>query len=190
LWLTNRYVATRTMQVTQKAKKTEFKTLEGLIQRLTDEGEKISISNRCADMDGEMVTLLGVSKAVLSNVIFCHQEESNWPLSEGNVLKDKFDDIFSATRYIKALEAIKKFRVEQTGELKGLQKELGHYKEKKDKAAEIRDAMDATQVEIRRTQTAATDLVSLLAPIEVLLVVSLGVLVFWFFCFFGNKRFF
>jgi len=25
-----------------------------------------------------MVALLGVSKAVLDNVIFCHQEDSNW----------------------------------------------------------------------------------------------------------------
>ena len=27
--------------------------------------------------------LMGVSKAVLENVIFVHQEDSNWPLSEG-----------------------------------------------------------------------------------------------------------
>ena len=28
---------------------------------------------------------MGVSKAVLENVIFVHQEESNWPLAEGQV---------------------------------------------------------------------------------------------------------
>ena len=26
----------------------------------------------------QMITRLGVSKAVLENVIFCHQEEANW----------------------------------------------------------------------------------------------------------------
>lgn len=26
----------------------------------------------------QMISFLGVSKAVLDNVIFCHQEESNW----------------------------------------------------------------------------------------------------------------
>ena len=31
--------------------------------------------------------LIGVSKAVLESVIFCHQEESSWPLQEGAVLK-------------------------------------------------------------------------------------------------------
>lgn len=41
---------------------------------------------------------LGVSKAILENVIFCHQEESNWPLSEPASLKKKFDDIFEATK--------------------------------------------------------------------------------------------
>ena len=41
-------------------------------------------------------------QAVLENVIFVHQDESNWPLAEGQVLKKKFDDIFAATKYTKA----------------------------------------------------------------------------------------
>jgi DNA repair protein RAD50 len=49
-------------------------------------------------MDIEIPRLLGVSKAVLENVIFCHQEDSYWPLSEASVLKKKFDDIFEATK--------------------------------------------------------------------------------------------
>lgn len=40
-------------------------------------------------------------QAVLENVIFVHQEDSNWPLAEGPVLKKKFDDIFAATKYTK-----------------------------------------------------------------------------------------
>jgi len=43
---------------------------------------------------------LGVSKAILQNVIFCHQEESNWPLSEPAALKKKFDDIFEASECV------------------------------------------------------------------------------------------
>jgi DNA repair protein RAD50 len=60
-----------------------------------------------------MVTAFGVSTAILENVIFCHQEESNWPLSEGKQLKNKFDDIFAATKYMKALELIRKIRTEK-----------------------------------------------------------------------------
>lgn len=51
-------------------------------------------------MDAEIPQLLGVSKAVLENVIFCHQEDSYWPLSEPSLLKKKFDDIFEATRFV------------------------------------------------------------------------------------------
>lgn len=65
-----------------------------------------------------MPSLLGVSKAVLENVIFCHQEDSNWPLSEPAPLKKKFDDIFEATRWTKALENIKALRKARTIELK------------------------------------------------------------------------
>ncbi len=31
-----------------------------------------------ADMDAMVPLLMGVSPAILENVIFCHQEESNW----------------------------------------------------------------------------------------------------------------
>jgi DNA repair protein RAD50 len=49
-------------------------------------------------MDAEVPRLMGVSKAILENVIFCHQEESNWPLAEPSALKKKFDDIFEASK--------------------------------------------------------------------------------------------
>ncbi len=40
-------------------------------------------------------------QAVLENVIFVHQEESNWPLSDTQTLKKKFDEIFSVEKYTK-----------------------------------------------------------------------------------------
>ena len=40
-------------------------------------------------------------QAILENVIFVHQEESNWPLADGATLKRHFDDIFAATKYTK-----------------------------------------------------------------------------------------
>ena len=75
---------------------------------------------KCTDMDKEIPELMGVSKAVLENVIFCHQEESNWPLSENARLKAKFDDIFSATRYsvvdlIPTLNLIYSGQIHQSG---------------------------------------------------------------------------
>ncbi|KAJ1679847.1 DNA repair protein rad50 [Spiromyces aspiralis] len=85
-----------------------------------------------------MSNRLGVPQAILDNVIFCHQEEANWPLSEPSVLKRKFDEIFSATRYTKALDTIKQIRKNQTTEVKIQAKELEHLKEKREK--ELRSA--------------------------------------------------
>ncbi|KAJ8311258.1 hypothetical protein KUTeg_011193 [Tegillarca granosa] len=111
-------VVQRIMMATQKAKRIEMKTLDGVITRLDAAGEKKSISSKCAEIDREMITSLGVSKPVLENVIFCHQEDSNCisdlPLSEGKNLKEKFDAIFASTRYVKALEAIRKLKQTQT----------------------------------------------------------------------------
>ena len=87
-------VCTRSMQSTQKKTKLEQKTLESvLVTTDPTTGEQVSISSRCAEMDAEIPFQLGVSRAVLENVLFCHQEESFWPLSEPSILKKKFDDI-------------------------------------------------------------------------------------------------
>lgn len=52
--------------------------------------------------------LMGVSKAILEMVIFCHQEDSNWPLTGADAeLKKRFDLIFSADRYRKGLTELK-----------------------------------------------------------------------------------
>ena len=49
-----------------------------------------------------VVDSLGASEqAILENVIFVHQEDSNWPLADGQTLKRNFDDIFAATKYTK-----------------------------------------------------------------------------------------
>lgn len=80
-----------------------------------DDGNTVSITQRCADMDNQVPLLMGVSPAVIENVIFCHQEDSNWPLGEDKKVKEKFDDIFDSTRYTKALEVIRKLRSEKVG---------------------------------------------------------------------------
>jgi len=69
---------TRAMQLTSQASgKKTFKTLDSSM-KFTDAHGQPSISSRCADLNVEMSHQLGVSKAVLENVIFCHQEDSLW----------------------------------------------------------------------------------------------------------------
>lgn len=88
-------VVARSMELTQKksAKSHTFKQLDGVL-RMIDErtGKKISQSHKCTELDKQIPTLMGISKAVLDNVLFCHQEDASWPLMEGAVLKKRFDE--------------------------------------------------------------------------------------------------
>ena len=76
-----------------------------------------------------MLDHLGVSKAVLTNVIFCHQEDSHWPLSEAKVLKEKFDQIFGSAGYVKALKKIKEIRKEHMKNIDLLKKDKIYFEE-------------------------------------------------------------
>lgn len=74
----------RTYSLTNvKNKKATFKSLESIL-KTTDAktGEEKSLNNKCAEMDKILPKLMGVSPAVLENVIFCHQDESLWPFSD------------------------------------------------------------------------------------------------------------
>ncbi|NXH74060.1 RAD50 protein, partial [Hydrobates tethys] len=155
----------RSMVCTQKGKKTEFKTLEGVITR-TKHGEKVSLSSKCAEIDREMISALGVSKSVINNVIFCHQEESNWPLSEGKALKQKFDEIFSATRYIKALETLRQVRLKQSLKVKECQTELKYLKQNKEKAQEIQDHLSDREAQLAASKENVKSIESQLDPLK------------------------
>ena len=54
--------------------KLEYKQLDGSIHSKDLEGDKVSLSLKCGDMDKMIPEMLGVSAALLDNVIFCHQE--------------------------------------------------------------------------------------------------------------------
>ncbi|XP_005102891.1 DNA repair protein RAD50 [Aplysia californica] len=148
-----------------KGKKTEMKTLDGVLVRETREGVKESITSRCADLNREMIGALGVSKAVLENVIFCHQEDSNWPLSEGKALKDKFDAIFASTRYTKVMEEIKKLKVSQDQEIREGKKELEYLKQHKDKAQQLTGDLEQLETQLAASVDSVQHIKDKLAPI-------------------------
>lgn len=102
------------------------------------DGERIGVSSRVAELDQMMPQYLGVSKAVLDNVVFCHQDESLWPMSEPASLKKKFDEIFEALKYTKAIDNIKVLRKKQTEELAKFRIMEQHAKEAKDKGERVR----------------------------------------------------
>jgi DNA repair protein RAD50 len=147
-------VATRSLQLTVKKTTRQQKTLEGNLMMIKN-GERTSISSRVAELDQIMPQYLGVSKAVLDSVIFCHQDESLWPMSEPSVLKKKFDEIFEALKYTKAIDNIKALRKKQNEELGKYKIMEQHAKEDKDKAdrAEKRSVKLQDEIEALREET-------------------------------------
>lgn len=125
-------VATRSLQLTVKKTIRTQKTLEGQLLMVKD-GERTAISSRVAELDQILPQYLGVSKAILEFVIFCHQDDSLWPMSEPGVLKKRFDEIFEALKYTKAIDNIKILRKKQNEELAKYKLIEQHAKENKDR---------------------------------------------------------
>ncbi|CAN6447622.1 unnamed protein product [Victoria cruziana] len=159
-------VCIRSFQLTQKASKMEYKAIESVLQTVNPHtGEKVCLSYRCADMDREVSALMGVSKAILENVIFVHQDEANWPLQDPSTLKKKFDDIFSATRYTKALEVIKKLHKDQTQEIKMYRLKLENLQTLKDAALKLRESIAQDQ---ERAESVKAQILQLEQEIQVI----------------------
>ncbi|KAJ3830762.1 hypothetical protein F5880DRAFT_1619864 [Lentinula raphanica] len=159
-----RMLAVRNLSVTvKKSAGLTMKTLESILAvddpRVEKNSKRAVISTKCAEMDTEIPQLLGVSKAVLENVIFCHQEDSYWPLAEPSALKKKFDDIFEATRYTKALDNIKALRKDRVADLKAekerlesLAKEKGHADKLRARIAELKNTINAKEITYEETK--------------------------------------
>ncbi|KAI0506904.1 AAA domain-containing protein [Xylaria bambusicola] len=147
------YVVTRSLQLTMKKTARTQKTLDATLASNCD-GEKSSVSSKEANLNKLISDTLGVSPAILDAVIFCHQEESLWPMSEPAALKKRFDEIFEAMKYTKAIENLKVLRKKQGETLARLKtKEIGD-KQNKDKAekCEVRCRELEAEIEALRTE--------------------------------------
>ncbi|RTG84224.1 DNA repair protein RAD50 [Schistosoma bovis] len=162
-------VVSRALMATQrdKTKQGTLKTLDGSIKRQYSDGRVTSVSLRCTDLDQEMVTSLGVSKAVLENVIFCHQEDSNWPLQEAKSVKQRFDDLFASSRYVKALDAIRKCKQDNDGNVKLYKTELKHLTKNRDEALKLRSEREETLHSIEKQEKNLEEMSAKLQPVVI-----------------------
>ena len=141
------------MEASQKVKNISVKTLDGTISILKPNKEIVQMSHKCADVNLEMFHSLGVSKPILNYVIFCHQEESNWPLEEGSKVKDKFDEIFSSAKYQKCLKNIKEVRKAEQDKAKLEKNNAAHYKSDKEEVDRKNKDLGKRNAELARLKT-------------------------------------
>lgn len=165
-----RMLVVRNLSVTVKKTGLTMKTLENILaladSNVEKGGKRGAISTKCAEIDTEIPHLLGVSKSVLENVIFCHQEDSYWPLAEPSALKKKFDDIFEATRYSKALDSIKSLRKDRVADLKAdkerlesLAKEKAHADKLRGRISDLNATITGKQLQYEETKKQYEELV-------------------------------
>uniref|UniRef100_A0A669E1N3 RAD50 double strand break repair protein n=1 Tax=Oreochromis niloticus TaxID=8128 RepID=A0A669E1N3_ORENI len=133
------------------------------------DGRRVSRSVKCGDLHQEITSALGVSKSVLNDVIFCHQEESNWPLSEDRVLKEKFDSIFNVTKYNKARAKMHELRLKQSRTVERCQAELSYLEKNKEKAQQLRDNVAQKQADLRASRDLILHIENQINPLETLL---------------------
>lgn len=122
--------AIRSMKASSTLKSVSIKTMDSTIH-WEDRGDAQTNTYKDADFKQEMAAYLHVPEAVLKSVIFCHQDESNWPLGESKSVKETFDKIFGAERYTKALEEIRKIQKDLGIKQKSYEETLRHLEEKK-----------------------------------------------------------
>ena len=152
----------RNLQVSKKkGGGLSMKTLEGVLGIDDEEAEphaRNSISTRCAELDTEMASLLGVPRAILEHVLFCHQEEANWPLAEPAILKKRFDEIFEVSRYTKALDTIRSLRKQRAQDARVDEAELRALQQDKERADSIRRTITTLQETLLEKRVLLEDL--------------------------------
>lgn len=139
----------RSFQAQTAKTKTSFTTLDSTIAYNDQDGSAVTRSFRAGDCDKRVPELLGVSKAILEHVIFCHQEDSNWPLGTPAELKKKFDEIFAATRYVAALDNLRDIRNNYKKELKEFEGSMIELREHKEQATRYQSDIAAKKDSIR-----------------------------------------
>ena len=154
-----RVVATRSLSVKQGTTKQPLKyAAKGCI--INDRDYRIT------DMNKLITSLIGVSKPILENVIFCHQEHSNWPLGDDKLLKDKFDEIFAATKYREADKRMNKLRTDLKVQSEAMVGEIGLLRKRRDEAAAQRDMLKTKKQERKVLLQESVEISKKLEPLE------------------------
>lgn len=151
----------------QRNGNSKFSTLDSSIIAVNPvTGKKEDSGRRVQDINKEMELAMGVSKAILNNVIFCHQEDSLWPLEEGQKLKLKFDAIFGTTQYNTAIDKMIKIRKDYQQQLKTCEIEKRHLEQTKKDSDGKQMNLNLLEQKHEKMTKKIQELNELLAPID------------------------
>lgn len=147
-------VVTRRMNARAEGLKAKLttKSEEATIAIEADPGNWKSLSSKVIDVRKEILNLLGVPAAILEYVVFCHQEESTWPLDEPKKLKERFDEIFQVTSYVKSIDALKKIQKENQQELRMLEATLPHLVKQQENKLKLQNDLNELQLTIEENE--------------------------------------
>eukprot|EP00092_Neocalanus_flemingeri_P030577 GFUD01033198.1.p1 GENE.GFUD01033198.1~~GFUD01033198.1.p1 ORF type:complete len:1313 (+),score=556.33 GFUD01033198.1:149-4087(+) len=160
-------VISRSMEASQKLKNITIKTLDSTISTKNPHtGEQTQLSSKCADINAEMLNCLGVSRPILNYVIFCHQEDSNWPLEEGSKVKDKFDEIFNSAKYKNCLKNIKDVRKGEMEKVKIDKNNMEHYKSDKEYSDSKNKDLKRKKAELEKMEETVEKITKDLEPLR------------------------
>lgn len=147
----------RSFQATRTQQRVTFATLDNTVAfQDAATGEVISSTYRASDVDRVVPEMLGVSAAVLAHVIFCHQEDCNWPLGPPKDVKRIFDDIFAATRYVLALDRLRDNSKEFRRQLKEHEASLMALREHREQAKQLSQQIEQKESTIKALQGRST----------------------------------
>lgn len=135
-------VIQKILQTSIKQTKTEQKILEFNVWVNNDIKEILDFNNTIKSTINkfnkeDLTSIFDINTSILENVIFCHQDDSMWYLSEPATIKKKYDEIFSSTRYAKILDNLKKTKKDVATKIKVLNTEINYLLKAKDKKNEI-----------------------------------------------------
>ncbi|CEP64377.1 MRX complex DNA-binding subunit LALA0_S11e02696g [Lachancea lanzarotensis] len=148
-------IVTRNIQLLVKKTTNTFKTLEGQLVAL-NRGERTTLSSRAAELDSQVPLYMGVPSAILDYVVFCHQEDSLWPLSEPANLKKRFDEIFQAMKFTKALDNLKTIKKDMSVDIKLLRQSVEHLKMDRDRSRSTKINISTLEQKIEQYQAQAS----------------------------------
>lgn len=140
----------------QGGDKTKFESVEAKMEMGLEGGQRQMVASKGAAVTEAVSDVLGVSTAVLEYVIFCHQEDSNWPLGEAKSVKSRFDEIFAVERYTKAIDEMRGARKAFMAEVKTLEERLKIITMRKEQRAAIIKEIEEKEEKLSALQIAVT----------------------------------